>query len=333
MNQDIPLLIYFDHNIWVELHKNQVVMDEDSRNSHINSVYLLLLKKIEEKKIIVVSNVTNFKECQQRSDVEARKSIIKFVYSTCQGYFHSPNLKFQDLEIHNFCCDWLGIPNYKRHFFNECIGTDFENYLGNFQIVPKDKSDIKLVQKGILIKELTRSKLNSELLSLLMKRYSPKDIEFREKNIQDHIKIRDSLVNIDSFKKRVEKQIVNEFIRLCQLIIKKCKDIGQKINIKQPKEKFPTTKTYNQRISFMEKFPYFFTLSHLIAHRNANLLRTIKDNDLFDIFNLSVPIAYFDVVIGEKSFITLAKQIKLDTRFNTILLTKFTEIEEILKKL
>ena len=90
---------------------------------------------------------------------------------------------------------------------------------------------------------------------------------------------------------------------------------------------------YSQIISFMKKFPYFLTFTHLIAYRNADLNRKIRDNDFFDIANLSVPIAYFDVVIGERSFISLAKQIKLHEMCRTRLYTKFIELENILKEI
>ena len=54
--------------------------------------------------------------------------------------------------------------------------------------------------------------------------------------------------------------------------------------------------------------------------RNRELQKDIEDNDLYDIVSLAMAIPYCDIVVGEKRFISIAKNQKLDKLFDTKLI-------------
>ncbi|MEJ2252046.1 MAG: hypothetical protein P8Y97_20595 [Candidatus Lokiarchaeota archaeon] len=82
-----------------------------------------------------------------------------------------------------------------------------------------------------------------------------------------------------------------------------------------------------ERVDFMQEFPLFYTHRTLVSFRDRDLNRPIESNDLIDIVSYVVPIVYFHYVVGEKYFIELAKQAKLDILYNTILCRKLTELK------
>lgn len=324
---------YFDHNIWVTLHNNQVNLPLKSRNPKINDIYHKLIKMRDNKLIQIVTNVTQIIECQQRVYEESRQSIIKFVFETCNGYFHKPNYLVEDLELFNFCCEYLEFPQNKRDFYKTCVGYGFEFYMGPFDLVPKDKNDTELKEKLKKVKTEGLSLLNSLFPDEMMRMFSAKNIEAGKENVKFHLSKRDSIKDIDSFQKRKEKLMTEEFIALARKIYKKLKKLIISLKLTKNPPPFPILHTYKQRMKFMKKFPYLYSFCHLINYRNADLKRKINENDIYDIANLSVPIAYFDVVVAEKSFIALAKQIKLDSIFKTRLYSNILSIHDVLDKI
>ena len=54
----------------------------------------------------------------------------------------------------------------------------------------------------------------------------------------------------------------------------------------------------------------------------------MQKNDLNDILAFSMAIPYCDIVIGEKMFISLAKQAHLDKIYNTIILSSIKELDK-----
>lgn len=91
--------------------------------------------------------------------------------------------------------------------------------------------------------------------------------------------------------------------------------------------------TYKERNHFMREFPMLYTEFSLTSFRDRDIRREVKWNDLLDIASLCFPIAYFDFVIAEKYFITLAKQAKLGSLYNAILLSNLSQLNEYLEKL
>ncbi len=59
--------------------------------------------------------------------------------------------------------------------------------------------------------------------------------------------------------------------------------------------------------------------------------RSINKNDIYDIAAFSIAIPYCDIVIGEKMFISIAKDRKLDALYDTKLGSSLEDLYEFLK--
>ena len=92
-------------------------------------------------------------------------------------------------------------------------------------------------------------------------------------------------------------------------------------------------RTYKDRLKFMKEFPLFYTHCTLIDFRDRDLKRKIQANDLIDIVSYVLPIVYFNVVVGERYFINLARQAKLDDEYDTTLISRLSELNNYLEQL
>ena len=90
---------------------------------------------------------------------------------------------------------------------------------------------------------------------------------------------------------------------------------------------------HKDKVIFMKQFPLFYTHATLVNARDRNLERKILPGDNIDIVSYVVPIVYFDYLVGEKYFINLAKQEKLDQEFGCVLLKNLKDLEPFLNSL
>ncbi|GAF95554.1 unnamed protein product, partial [marine sediment metagenome] len=81
--------------------------------------------------------------------------------------------------------------------------------------------------------------------------------------------------------------------------------------------------------TIFKQLPATYSYHCLTDRRDRDLQRKINAHDLNDIMSLSVAIPYCDVVCGEKMFISLAKNTKLDKLYNTKLLSKLHQLNQI----
>jgi len=68
----------------------------------------------------------------------------------------------------------------------------------------------------------------------------------------------------------------------------------------------------------------------LLFYRDQQLQRSIKANDIEDIWHLALAIPYSDIVVTERMWTSISKQAKLDQKCNTIILSSIQDLNEYL---
>jgi hypothetical protein len=93
-------------------------------------------------------------------------------------------------------------------------------------------------------------------------------------------------------------------------------------------------KGWNEKelMDFIKEIPTFYVLFNLSYQNEKNYNRRINRNDIYDISSLSIAIPYCDIVVTEKHFASIAKSVKLDEIYNTIIL-RWSSIDELEKYL
>ncbi len=325
-----PKLLYLDHNKWVEL---ESVNSKKERNTEIESLLITIRNKVSNNKLRIVANLTNFQETTQRKYKESRMNLANFIMDLTEGYFFAPYVYLMDTEIRNYFRKKRGlveIPLRERG-----MGKGIGFLMGSIPKMKMGSIDPKLLEQ--INKDAEKHFMKKEFILTLFNQHNIVDDKEKERYINQSEDVRKNLSSLPSDSERRKHQINVNFENFFMPEIMRAMNVTDKLtregllgviavasNI--PKQ----LKTHKERHKFMKSFPLMYANFCLTAYRDRNLDRKVKWNDMMDIVSLCFPIAYFDFVIAEKYFITLARQAKLDELYKTILLTDLTELNDIL---
>ncbi len=83
-----------------------------------------------------------------------------------------------------------------------------------------------------------------------------------------------------------------------------------------------------EMMDFIKEIPTFYVLFNLSYWSENNYNRRIKRNDLYDISFLSIAIPYCDIIVTEKMFGSIAKDVKLDEIYHKVILSSIDDLEK-----
>jgi len=324
-----PKLLYLDHNKWVKLEE----VYSKKKNAKISTLIDILKKLIKEEKLRIVANLTNFQETTQRKYGESRMELADFLIELTNGYFFAPYVYLMDVEIRNYFRRKMEIGEVSLRGCG--IGKGFGHLMGAVPKAVINSIDPKILEQ--VNKEAEKHFLKNEFLLGLFEKYNKVDDEEKERYIKEAEIVRQKLLNLPNDLERKKNQINVYFENYFMPKIMKAMlatDISTKegqigaivVATNIPRD----LHTYKERHNSMKEFPMMYSELSLTSFRDRDIRRNVKWNDLMDIASLCFPIAYFDFVIAEKYFITLAKQAKLDRLYNTVLLNDLLKLNDLL---
>lgn len=332
-----PNLLYRDQNHWSKLVR---VHHKIERDSMIES----LLERISELKengtIRILIDVNRKIETSQREINESRKRLTDFMLELSDGYYVLPFLVLEEFEIKNYFSRKLGTSEYD--ILDLAIGQEFKHLMVGEPSVSSDKIGKKeLDQVNQKIHELIQ---NPEFIKEIFYKPSEKDEKNRLKYIKRAENVRKPLYTMDTDRQRKVYQTTQDFAYLMRKIMetyrltddyaRKISDLDKVSYLLMIRSSIPRNlRTYKDRLKFMKEFPLFYTHCTLIDFRDRDLKRKIQANDLIDIVSYVLPIVYFNVVVGERYFINLARQAKLDDEYDTTLISRLSELNNYLEQL
>ena len=322
-----------DHNKWVELeqvHNNTII------NPTLKNLLDNIQRLVKENKLRVVANLTNLQETIQRKYDDSRKELGELIIKITDGYFFIPFVLLQGLEIRNYFRHKLGLE--RVNIREEAVSKGIGHLLGSIPKAKIDSIDPKALEE--INKEAEKWFIKNDFILNLFQDYYSVDEKEKEKYFQASKNAQKALLKLPNDIERRKHQInvyYENFFMPRLMKAMKANDISNRegqLGVIAVATNIPRDlRTYKKRRKFMKEFPLLYTEFSLTSFKNRDIKRNIEWNDLLDIASLCVPIPYFDYVVAEKYFITLAKQAKLDEMFNTVLLTDLNELEPYLCKI
>lgn len=325
MSIKYPLKIYLDQKDWILLAK---AWKEKDGNPILKRLLQKLIIHAYNDKIIIPLSINHMIETSNRGDKKSRDDLIELMITLSKGYTIIPYVTVIPYEIKNAIYQNLGISEktieVKKMVFSRGIG----NILGATPTIQN--------------KEGSGDEYDKKALERIM--YTPEVLRFgfgthNKKAFQERIKADNALIqNIETNRERFEKQYKDKDLRrrarfathfveqinpiLCRIIIdeKLPKEEGAKIIGKNPDE----------CTAFMEQMPTSFCSFALTRRRDEQISAPAHEHDLYDIASLSIAIPYCDIVVCEKRFGGFARDEKLDTKYNTLILKNLEELDEYL---
>ena len=329
-DNEIPKLLYLDQNKWVELEK---VEFGEKKDETISEILTMLRDLVNSDKLIIPIDFNRLTETSHRSLSHTRERLSELMIEMSKGYAVLPFLFVEELEIRNLISrkNSLSEVNLKELLINQ----NTENLLaGTPQIVGEIPSeDLELINSRI--RQLIST---NEFKRYILSTPAQRDIDFEQEHIQRAEQAREILRTMQNDTERKKYLITGDSQRLMRKIMDAFKvtdnfkgqisPLETVWNLLMIRTALPIPiRSIQDQVAFMRECPLYYTHRTLVSYRDRDLRRPIESNDNIDIVQFVTPIVYFHYIVGEKYFVTLANQAKLDELYTTVLCKKLVELK------
>ena len=344
-------IIYFDQNIWIKLAR--VYYGETIDNS-ISNTCTNLINLSEQEKIIIPLSAAHMIETSHRRDQESRERLAKFMCLLSRTYtimpyycirytelknaimkrYNNSTINVKNMVIGKGISHMLGSkPSVQGAITNNSKITLTKEYISNIKNeldIPESLIDSlsQLVGKEITIGEFTDEIMNSnESFYLFLKgpRKSKKINKIEQKSIDDLEKIR--ILYKDKIKDKNLRYKAILGVNAFSIISKPFEEICIRMGL-LPIEIIKEDWKEDDWMNFLQDIRTFYCQFHLMYGRDRDYNKPIHGHDLIDISSLAIAIPYCDLVVCEKRFGNIAKQLKLDQLYNTIILSSLNDLDK-----
>ncbi len=329
--------LYLDQNHWSRIERVYNHLVEDSE---ISEIIQLIENLLEINRIKIIIDFHRLKETSQREDSDSRKRITDLIFKWSKGFYVIPCFFLEEYEIKNYFYRRYGLKEFdvKKLAVSDDVGYLFCGR-PNFTAAALDKDQLKKVNT-LMNEYISRP----EFILSQFNKFSKINESDRQLQVQKAENARFPLRDILDKRQRKKYLIKENFGVLLRKIMETFKITDDFLDEISEEERLknlsivwtclplPLLKT-NDRINFMKEFPLIYTHTTLVSARDLDLRRPIQPGDNIDIVSYVVPIVYFDFIVGEKYFINLARQQKLDQEFGCILINRLEDLKPILQNL
>ncbi len=329
-DSEIPKLLYLDQNKWVELEK---VEFGEKKDETISEILIMLRDLVNSDKLIIPIDFNRLTETSHRSLSHTRERLSELMIEISKGYAVLPFLFVEELEIRNLISRKNGLSevNLKELLINQ----NAENLLtGTPQIVGDIPSeDLELINSRI--RQLIST---NEFRQYILSTPAQRDIDFEQEHIERAEQAREILRTMQNDTERRKYLITGDDQRLMRKIMETFKVTDNFEGQISPLEKVGNLlmirnalpvpiRSIQDQVNFMRECPLYYTHRTLVSYRDRDLRRPIESNDNIDIVQFVTPLVYFHYIVGEKYFMTLANQAKLDELYSTVLCKDLVEMK------
>ncbi len=302
--------IYLDQNWWIYLAKGWY--------EGKGTLYELVSKirgKIDSGDLIVVLSLVNVLEARKIENKERREKLLNFMVDFSNGNVISPFTDWViETEVLSVIFKKLGKNGIDMK--SKIIGKGISLLIG---AKPTLVGDIPEEKKKEIIE-----KINSveTMRIILPSRKSLGEDAIKEAEKFEEVRKKERTIKDKEIQYKV---VMGRFLH--DFIFPKIILIYSKLNL--PKEFIvKELKNKDDWVKFLQQFPASYSYFSLTDLRDRDLSKKIEDNDLYDLFGFTMGVSYCDVFFGEKRFVALAKQAKLDELYNTIITSSLDEFKK-----
>ena len=305
--------IYLDQNKWIDF--------EIGYNKGEGEVYdfvVRLKEKIERGEIRIVVSLVNINEMRKIANEDRRNKLLDFMIDLSQGYAISPFVDWiTDMEIRNLFFKRIEKPIDIRSM----VIDKWISIITGAR--PKIVGDISDEREKEIIDYINSSQNLKKIFSSSKTHVK----ESQDSLIEGTKKIEEARRNERTIKDKTRqyKIVMARFFE--DFIFMKMAKVGSSYNF--PKDFiFKEGMGMKEIIEIFQELPATYVYFSLNDMRDRDLSKMIEVNDLNDLFSFTMGIAYCDILFGEKRFVSLAKQSKLDKIYGRVITSSFEEFKK-----
>ncbi len=317
--------IFLDSNHWIYLAQ---VSKGIKKDPILVEVYQKIKKLSDSGDVIFPFSLFHLEDLLKNTNQKQREFLVDFMMNISKGYVLKPFSVFREKEIENAFLHKLGLTPI-HDIKSKILAKGIAYVAGEEYFFTSKNPEVQKIfdEKD---KEI-RDKINS--LEFMEKQLKSKDFSIHIK--QGHQMYLDGAVEMEknrrirrTWKKseRFDNEIKQHFINSVfpyLFRINAEKKLSPKLS-----EFFKTKKDIEE---FIESIPGSNILIRLtFARDEESFEREVKPNDIIDVAHLSGAVPYCDIVVAEKMFASICKRIKLDKKYNCVVINSLKDLNDLL---
>lgn len=325
-------IVYLDQNKWNDLSNAYHGLPQGQKFQHVLEKILMA---VSNKSAIFPLSFEHYFETSKDPDAERRKRLAKVMAEVSQGVTISPQERTLQWELEGALAKLYDEPSPKTlslfgYGFPCAIGVSLvtEDQTGNY--VMKDHNG-DFVTISIDQFEQIRERLFSSqaIYDFLMESDNGEFSAWTQEFQAHRINLTGRLENFRT-KVRKSNKPLHKHAYIAHIATALEEEITKALDYfnKTPEEFFSIGA--EKLDDFWEDVPTLNVEIELNVGRNEHWDRKIEPNDATDISFLNVALPYCDVLVVEKYFHNLIKQIGLDKRYQTLVFRDLNDLEGIL---
>lgn len=316
-------VIYLDQKDWIYLARQYHRLSSRRKGEKLSDV---VLAASERNSAIFPLSLVHFDETLHRLNKRSRTRLASFMIQVSKGYTMFPGGNvFMEMECRQAARKKLGLPSMNLNRF--VIGKGISHMVG---------------ARGELVRKpgTKGPELSEELKKQILEYVESPRAMMELLKIQDLAKhaLLIKQAHLEAVKKMEQIRKKNLHITDNNLRYRVCLvdflvyEIGpwlakMHVELNLPKDAI-VDESWTQRdfLEFFESMPSSFCLFTLSYRRDQLIQRPIDVNDINDIWALSMAIPYCDIVVTESMWVSIARQSKLDKKYDTVILSSTEEL-------
>jgi hypothetical protein len=316
-------IVYLDQNKWIDLSRAYHGMPE---GKEFQPALTKIQSAVLNKSAIFPLSFQHYFETNKDPDLERRRRLARVMAELSQGICISPQERMMQWELERALAQLFNeqspeIPPTFGYGIPCAFGFSLivKDQSGNYVALPKEQSE--QIRDGITSFDAT--------FNLLME---DDNVEFHDWAQEFQITHNNLAGKLEEFRKTVRK--LGKLSRKRAYIVHLATALEEEITKvlgyfdKTPEDLFSIGA--EKLDAFWENIPTLDVEIELNVSRNEHWDRKIESNDATDIAFLNVAIPYCDVLVLEKYFHNLARNSKLDKKYNTRIIKSLSDLENFL---
>jgi len=319
MNRSI---ICLDQNAWIQLARIFYGNDGDP------SVAKLPTKMFElanQGSHVFPISFERLHETQKISNVERRKRLARFMIDLSDGFTIGPaDKRTIPLECYNYLVDLHCLPKLKYDIGEEIIGKGISGIFGaRGELIPNkpDAEPIPVDRRKEIIDYFNSNEVLFDIISGKNEELRRSSLE-TIKSIHDEgrRKMEKNLAEIPSGMDKRKRHLgaLSNFLMDSILPIMTMEAL--KLGIPFDGSAKPKSKIKSPE-EFLRQIPSAYVSFELSHARDKQCCGKVMENDFNDISFLSYAIPYASVVVTERTWVQIAKRLKLDTLYGSVIIS------------
>jgi len=318
--------VYLDTNHWIKLAQ---IANGKENDPEYKKIYEKIRQLSDSGTVIFPISMASVHEFASHSDQKKREEMIDLLVDISKGWFLQPVTLFFEKEIENAIMhrikkDYLYDINQEivQKGLSYFAGLDFEQFMKNKNPPPEFMDKLRSSFK----------EFNEDLETIRMNLKDPKIVKISLDALQANQELILILEKNRKKRRELDKSLRKRFSEassICDLVVPHMSRFVLSNNI-PPKDVLDSSQNLDVIRAFVEDMPALNVFCKLAYARDeVSPERPIRTNDHWDLVHFSGAIPYCDVLVTEKMFAGLSKQLKLDEKYNCIILTNLKDLHKI----